>query len=125
MLQLSAEVLLHFFHVKPPGRKSGRGKKAKTLLVCPFVSVLKELNMPNIQSLAHGEGGAGPCPADCDKAAAEPRLSCMAAFSGCTMRPIIVGWPHMLQILGLCVRNLSHFSACSGGLEGGDGHMFV
>lgn len=49
VLQLSAEVLLHFFHVKPPGRKSRGG--SQTLLVCPFVSVLKELNTPNIQSL--------------------------------------------------------------------------
>lgn len=63
------------------------------------------------------------------RAAAEPGLSCMAAFSGCAVRPAfassLVWWPHMLKILGLFVRNVSHFSACSGGLEGGDGHRLI
>lgn len=68
VLQLSAEILLHFFHVKPPGRKSGGKKKqTQTMLVCPFASVLKELNAPNTEGLALGEVGAGPCPAGCDR----------------------------------------------------------
>lgn len=43
-------------------------KKNQTqILFCPFASVLKELNAPNTQGLALGEGGAGPCPAGCDQ----------------------------------------------------------
>lgn len=80
VLQLPAEALLHFFHVKPPGTKSGGKKKqTQTLLFCPFANALKELNVPNTQSLALGEGDAGPCPADCDQLCS-PRV----AEQGCS-----------------------------------------
>lgn len=43
VLQLSAEVFLSVFHVKPTGRKLGGHTTDQTLVVCPFPLVLKKI----------------------------------------------------------------------------------
>lgn len=78
-------------------------KKPRILLVYPFASVLKELTVPNPQSLALGEGGAGPCPADYDQLRS-PRV----AEQGCS--PTTAVW--LGSIFRLCNESCICFWNC-------------